>query len=45
MRVVGCVPGEFEVGEGFGGVFSAEDEVALCVVGLEICVSISPEFP
>ena len=40
MRVVGGVPGIFEVGEGFGGVFCAKDEVAFCVVGLEVYMSI-----
>jgi hypothetical protein len=38
VGVVGCVPGVLEVGEGFGGVFCAEDKVALCIVGLEICI-------
>ena len=38
VRVVGGVEGVFEGGEGFGGGLRAEDEVAFCVVGLEVCV-------
>jgi hypothetical protein len=38
VRIIGCVPGVFQVGEGFWGVFCAKDEVALCVVRFEICI-------
>lgn len=41
VGVVSRVPCVFEVGEGFGGVFCAEDEVAFCVVGLEVCIDMS----
>jgi hypothetical protein len=34
---VGCVPGVVEGGEGGGGVLGAEEEVAFCFVGLEVC--------
>ena len=41
MRLVGFVPGVFKQGEGGGGVFGAENEVAFSVVGFEICIPIS----
>ena len=38
MRGVGCVPRVVEGGEGRGAVLGAEEEVAFCFVGLEICL-------
>ena len=35
---VGGVPGVVEGGEGRGGVLGAEEEVAFCFVGFEVCV-------